>query len=129
MPRLFISHRHVDQKVAEALAECVRARFAIDSHDLRCTSVSPYRLKGGEGTERKLREEVIQADAVLGLISPTANQSTYVMFELGAAWGSSIYTCPLLIKGATGKTFRTPSGAATHWTCATAATAGNYWTT
>jgi hypothetical protein len=102
MPRLFISHRHADEKVAAALAECVRTRFSIETHDLRCTSVYPYRLKAGEDTERKLREEVIQAEAVLGLISPTANQSTYVMFELGAAWGSNTYTCPLLIKGATG---------------------------
>jgi hypothetical protein len=108
LPRLFISHRHVDEKVAAALVDCVRTRFAVEVHDIRCTSVYPYRLKAGEDTERKLKEEVVQAEAVLGLISPTANQSTYVMFELGAAWGRNVYTCPLLIKGATGENLPDP---------------------
>jgi len=103
LPRLFVSHRHMDERVASALVDCIRARFLLAPHDIRCTSVYPYRLKAGEDTERKLREEVVQAEVVLGLISPTANESTYVMFELGAAWGRSVYTCPLLIKGATGE--------------------------
>jgi hypothetical protein len=101
LPRLFVSHRHMDEKVASALVECVRTRFSVETKDVRCTSVYPYRLKAGEDTERKLREEVVQAEAVLGLLSPTSNQSTYVLFELGAAWGRNVYTCPLLIQGAT----------------------------
>jgi TIR domain-containing protein len=108
LPRLFISHRHVDEKVAAALVDCIRTRFSIETHDIRCTSVHPYRLRAGEDTDRKLREEVVQAEAVLGLISPTASQSTYTMFELGAAWGNNVYTCPLLIKGATAENLPAP---------------------
>ena len=101
MPRLFISHRHIDEEIARALVECLRVRFYIETQDIRCTSVHPYRLRAGDDTERKLREEVVRAEAVLGLLSPQANQSTYVMFELGAAWGNNVYTCPLLVRGAT----------------------------
>ncbi len=108
LPRLFVSHRHTDEKIAAALVDCVRTRFALEVHDIRCTSVHPYRLRAGDDTERKLREEVIQAEVVLGLLSPTANQSTYVMFELGAAWGRNVYTCPLLIKGATAENLPDP---------------------
>src|SRR5262249_9002071 len=62
LPRVFISHRHVDEHIAAALVDCLRSRFSIETHDIRCTSVYPYRLKAGEDTERKLREEVVQAE-------------------------------------------------------------------
>lgn len=101
IPRIFVSHRHENEEVARALVECLEARFEIKQSDVRCTSVHPYRLRVGADASIKLKEEVVRAEVVMGLIGPSTNESTYVMFELGAAWSNDVFTCPLLIKGAT----------------------------
>lgn len=99
-PRVFISHRHKDQAIAAALTETITAALEIKPAEIRCTSVQPYRLPFGKNTGERLREEIGRAQVVLGILSPDTSQSSYVMFELGAAWSQHIYTCPLLSKGA-----------------------------
>jgi TIR domain len=100
-PRLFISHRHKDSAVVEALVRLLEAAFEVTQSDLRCTSVQPYRLKAGDRFAERLRTELQSAEAVLGIISPDVKESSYVLFELGASWGRSGRTFPLLISGAT----------------------------
>jgi hypothetical protein len=99
-PRIFISHRHKDQAIATALIETIRAALDVRQTEIRCTSVQPYRLPFGKNTGDRLRDEIGRAQVVLGILSPDTSQSSYVMFELGAAWAQRIYTCPLLSKGA-----------------------------
>jgi len=100
IPRIFVSHRHENEEIARALVECLDTRFDLKQPDIRCTSIHPYRLRVGADTGTKLKEEVARAEVVMGLISPSTNASTYVMFELGAAWSNNVFTCPLLVKGA-----------------------------
>ena len=99
-PKIFISHRHKDHEIARALAEAISTAFEIGPGDIRCTSVQPYRLPFGKNTGERLRDEIKDARAVLGVLAPDTSESTYVMFELGAAWAQRIYTCPLLSRGA-----------------------------
>jgi hypothetical protein len=99
-PRIFISHRHKDQSIAAALTETIRAALEVRPTEIRCTSVQPYRLPFGKNTGDRLRDEIGRAQVVLGILTPDTAQSSYVMFELGAAWAQHIYTCPLLSKGA-----------------------------
>jgi hypothetical protein len=99
-PEIFVSHRHKDQKIAEALTETIRSAFNLPPEEIRCTSVQPYRLPFGKNTSERLRSEIGKAKVVLGILSPDTAESSYVMFELGAAWSMRIYTCPLLSRGA-----------------------------
>lgn len=99
-PKIFISHRHKDQKIAAALTETIRTAFDVQQSEIRCTSVQPYRLPFGKNTGERLRDEIGRAQVVLGILTPDTSESSYVMFELGAAWSQRIYTCPLLSKGA-----------------------------
>lgn len=100
LPKIFISHRHKDQIIAAALTETIRTAFEMNQTEIRCTSVQPYRLPFGKNTSERLRDEIGKAQAVLGILTPDTSESSYVMFELGAAWAQRIYTCPLLSKGA-----------------------------
>ena len=100
-PRVFISHRHKDQDVVKALVSLIEDSFVIRASDIRCTSVHPYKLAPGDRTSEKLRAEIRAAEVVLGIISPEAQDSKYVLAELGAAWGCEIPTFPILIRGAT----------------------------
>ena len=99
-PKIFVSHRHKDQRIAAALIDTIRTVFDIQPREIRCTSVQPYRLPFGKNTGERLRDEIKTAQVVLGILSPDTTESSYVMFELGAAWSQRIYTCPLLCKGA-----------------------------
>ncbi|MDQ3130699.1 MAG: toll/interleukin-1 receptor domain-containing protein [Acidobacteriota bacterium] len=95
-PKIFISHRHKDEKIVSALVDCIKTYFYIDKQDIRCTSVRPYRLPVGENTSDRLRDEIKDAEVVLGILTTDTLASSYVAFELGAAWGQRAWTCPLL---------------------------------
>ena len=99
--RIFVSHRHKDEKIASALITLLEASFDVEPKDIRCTSVQPYTLPIGARTSERLRTELSHAQVVLGLMSPDTDESDYVLFELGAAWGRDTPTFPLLISGAT----------------------------
>jgi hypothetical protein len=99
-PRVFISHRHKDWAIAKALIELLKSAFVIDSGDVRCTSVQGYMLTPGERTSEELRSNLAGAELVIGLLSPGATESNYVLAELGAAWGQDVTTFPLLARGA-----------------------------
>ena len=99
-PKIFVSHRHKDHEIASALVKVLRAQFNLNDSDIRCTSVQPYRLPFGKNTGDRLRSEINDAQVVLGLLAPDTPESSYVMFELGAAWARGTYTCPLLCREA-----------------------------
>lgn len=99
-PRIFISHRHKDRKIAAALVSLLEEAFEVGQKDLRCTSVQPYTLSIGARTSDRLRAEIRNAEVVLGVISPETTESDYVLAELGAAWGLEVPTFPLLAGGA-----------------------------
>lgn len=99
-PKIFISHRHKDENIVRALADCIKTYFKIDKQDIRCTSVRPYRLPVGENTSDRLRDEISDAEVVLGILTTDTLASSYVAFELGSAWGQRVWTCPLLARGA-----------------------------
>ncbi|MDF2440409.1 MAG: hypothetical protein JWN98_1393, partial [Abditibacteriota bacterium] len=85
---IFVSHSSADEKVAKALIDLLRDAFRLDSNKIRCTSVAGYKLKAGAHTEPELRREVQQARVFIGLLSEVSLDSAYVLFELGARWGS-----------------------------------------
>lgn len=99
-PKVFISHRHKDEEIVRALVDCIKTYFQIDRQDIRCTSVRPYRLPVGENTADRLRDEITDAEVVLGILTTDTLASSYVAFELGSAWGQRVWTCPLLAGGA-----------------------------
>lgn len=99
-PQIFISHRHKDVDIVTALVRLLEVTFNVEREDIRCTSVHPYKLRMGERTPDRLRAEISHAKAVLGILTPDTQESSYVMFELGAAWGQKVPSIPLLAKGA-----------------------------
>lgn len=117
---IFISHSSADEKVAKALIDLLRDAFHIEPSRIRCTSVAGYKLKTGAHSEIELRKEIQQVGVFIGILSEVSLESAYVMFELGARWGSIQeygYSCrggsknkifPLLAVGATGSILRDP---------------------
>ncbi len=96
--KVFISHSSSDTAVAEALVELIHSALNIRAKDIRCTSVGGYRLPAGADTNKQLRSEVFECQAFIALLSPASMASVYVLFELGARWGSENYLVPIMIK-------------------------------
>lgn len=114
---IFISHSTADVKVAKALIDLLRDAFHIKPERIRCTSVPGYKLEAGADFETELRQEIQQANVFIGILSELGLASAYVLFELGARWGSfrnlgygraknKIF--PILAVGATGTILRDP---------------------
>jgi hypothetical protein len=98
--RIFVSHSSEDEDLAEALVEMLCAALHLRRSEFVCTSVEGAKLRGGDDTDNFLRREISETPAFLSLLTPKAVTSTYVLFELGARWGSGEHHIPLLAKGA-----------------------------
>jgi hypothetical protein len=96
MIKLFLSHSSQDRKLAEALVELVTGTIKITDEAIRCTSVPGFKLSTGDHTSSKLKEELKGASVVVGLLTQQSLTSSYVLFELGAAWGADTRIKPLL---------------------------------
>ena len=94
--KIFLSHSSKDARLAEALVEVLRAALPISPSDIRCTSVAGYRLRIGTKKDERLRREVVEAELLIGLITAASIESAYVLFELGARWGTDKHLLPLL---------------------------------
>src|SRR5271156_1239229 len=93
-PLILISHSSKDVELAAALVEYLQAGLLMNR--IRCSSVDGYRLPAGVNTGAQLRAEVNSTRVLVGLITPNSLASAYVMFELGARWGSGSFMIPLL---------------------------------
>ena len=96
-PMLFISHAsdYPDNKIAEALVDLVEATVEPKPR-IVCTSVEGHKLKTGADPKVALRTEIEKATVMLGLITPRSLRSSWVQFELGAAWFSKTTVFPVL---------------------------------
>lgn len=108
MIRLFISHSAVDAGLAGAIAGLFRSALRLPASDIRCTSVDGYRLPGGANTDERLRQEILQAPAFVGIVSHASFDSAYVLFELGARWARNDYLVPLLAPGVSASILKGP---------------------
>jgi len=97
--KLFISHSSADAKIAEAFVILLRTALNLPSHEIRCTSVDGFKLPIGTDVNEHLRREVHEALVFVALLSPSSVESPYVLFELGARWGSGKYLAPVTVGG------------------------------
>jgi hypothetical protein len=96
MVSVFISHSSKDQALVEQLIRLLRSALQLRAEEIRATSVDGFRLPGGSSTDERLRMEVNDAKVLIGVISQSSIKSIYVVFELGARWGSGKPMVPLL---------------------------------
>jgi len=72
-PKIFISHSSADSELAKLILELLRLALSISPTEIRCTSVDGYRLPGGANVDDTLKNEVLNTDILIGLISDIMN--------------------------------------------------------
>lgn len=118
MIKLFISHSSKDQELVEKLIQLVEKALRLPSSEIRCTSIDGYRLPGGANTNEQIKREVHDTEAFIGLISFASIDSMYVLFELGARWGSNKHLFTLLAPGVSPDILKEPLSGLNALSCA-----------
>lgn len=97
---IFVSHSSVDVAIAHGLVRLLRSAIpSISPDQIRCTSLSGYKLEGGVDTDAQLRREILGTRVFVGLLTRESLASTYVLFELGARWGANLHLTPIVAAG------------------------------
>jgi hypothetical protein len=86
--RIFVSHAAVDEVLAAAVVDCLQTCMVLRDGEIRCTSVPGYKLPVGSDFAATILEDIGESFVVIGLITRAAIGSSWVLFELGAAWGA-----------------------------------------
>ncbi len=94
--KVFISHSSRDLELAELVSELLRSAIGLHANEIRCTSVDAHRLPIGADAPDQLKGEIVSSPVFIGIVSEASLESAYVLFELGARWGSSRKLLPLL---------------------------------
>ena len=116
--QIFISHSSRDARLAKALIDLLERMLPLSGGAIRCTSVDGYRLRTGASIDDTLRAEVHDAALMLALLTPSAMESTYVMFEIGARWGSGKPLFPLVGVGLAPQELKPPLSGINAVNCA-----------
>lgn len=82
--RIFISHSTADSELASRLVEVLEALIA--GAQVGCSSLPGHEAAGGEDSFAALKQQLGDADVVVGAITAHAMASSEVPFQLGAAW-------------------------------------------
>ena len=82
--RLFISHSERDVDLVKPLKLWLQLGLDLKSSEIRCTSTA--NINAGGVAVSDLREELISAEAVVGLLTMNSLRSHWVQLEMGAGW-------------------------------------------
>jgi hypothetical protein len=116
---VFISHSSDDKRLAATLVQLFREALDIPADKILCTSVDGFRLPAGADTDEMLRTAVLQSKTLVGVITPASQKSSYVLFELGARWGTNKHLIPLCAAGVSPADLKGPIAGKNALDCST----------
>lgn len=94
--QLFVSHSSADTELAHGFVDLVARSFDGKRKNILCTDVEGHKLPFGDVPRDSLAEK-LRNSLVVGLLTPHSIKSSWVLFELGAAWGLSQRVVPVLV--------------------------------
>ena len=85
---LFISHSSKDKKLVKCLVDLLCHALGLPMQQIVCSSVEGCKLASGVRIPDALQKKARRTGVFLALLSPRSMESDWVLFELGARWGS-----------------------------------------
>lgn len=94
---IFISHNSADKKLASELVNLIHVGIGIKKDKIFCSSCDGIGVPIGANFQIYIKDKLKDSGLVLALITQNYYQSTFSMYELGAAWAQSTLTIPILV--------------------------------
>jgi hypothetical protein len=113
MIQVFVSHSSKDAPFVKLVVKFLET-FGLGRDEVRCTSLPGYGLRLGAYVSLRLRDEIAQCKAMIGVITADSLASRNVLLELGAGWGLKKTLIPVLGPGLDYSDM-IPWLAETHW--------------
>lgn len=93
---IFISHKHENHEIAEALVDFILSTINIRREQIRCTSTPGSQLPFGQSIEARLKDDINQSQVVIALLTQESKNAHWVLSELGASWALGKLIVPIL---------------------------------
>ncbi len=95
--RIFVSHSSKDENLVNAFVDKVLILgMGVDRDDIFYTSGAGTGIKSSEDFKQRITKEMIQAKAVIQILTPNYKASEVCLYEMGAAWAISDIIIPFL---------------------------------
>jgi hypothetical protein len=93
---IFVSHSSRDRDLVRLFVRALEESLVLPDKAIRCSSLPGYRLRAGGQSSDILRAEIAEAKVIIGILTPDSLESGWVMFELGAGWGTKKNVVPVI---------------------------------
>ena len=99
MPRILVSHKETDQLIAKCSVDSIVESLEVSPEDIVCSSVPGHALRFGTTIESQLKSGIRDGQVLFALLTQDSIKSSWVLYELGAAWGLDRLIIPILGPG------------------------------
>ena len=100
MTRIFISHSYLDEAIAYKLVNFLLAALSIKEEEIFCSSNPDQGLSySSSSVTDKLKEQLIDSEAMIVLITADSLHSAWIPFEVGTFWTTDKPLIPILGTG------------------------------
>lgn len=94
--KIFISHSSKDKKLVLMFVDLLTKGFQISLNDIFCTSLDNA-LVVGEDFIKRIKDNLLDSEIVLFLITPNYVESKFCIMEMGAAWAYKDNIVPIIV--------------------------------
>ena len=100
MTRIFISHSHSDETIADLLVDFLGEAIELSKKDIRCTSDPNHGLDFSSASiSDQLKNDLKNAGALIVLVTVDSLRSPWILFEVGSFWTTDKLVAPIVGPG------------------------------
>ncbi|MGK7899655.1 MAG: hypothetical protein AB4372_40080 [Xenococcus sp. (in: cyanobacteria)] len=102
MTRIFISHSHLDEEIADLLIDFLSESIEISKKEIRCTSDPNHGLDfSSSSISDQLKNDLNNAGALIIIATIDSLRSPWILFEVGSFWTTDKLVAPIIGPGLT----------------------------
>ena len=102
MTRIFISHSHLDEEIADLLIDFLSESIEISKKEIRCTSDPNHGLDfSSSSISDQLKNDLKNAGALIVIATIDSLRSPWILFEVGSFWTTDKLVAPIVGPGLT----------------------------
>ena len=102
MTRIFISHSHLDEEIADLLIDFLTESIEIPKKEIRCTSDPNQGLDfSSSSISDQLKNDLSNSGALIVIATVDSLRSPWILFEVGSFWTTDKLVAPIIGPGLT----------------------------